>query len=182
MGELWRLLLEDRDTQLQCAYISGCAVALLAMFFRPSWRRRRAIPLEAPDVETPAIAQETALTTKSQSLNWHRWAEQPGPGALLHLLVFAGTALAALIGWRIPAEIERLYGDGAGFGLIFPNVTMPALGRFAQVLGAFTFAVVALRLLRFLIPTMALAVALCLAILAIQYIVGWQVGFGPLVR
>ena len=109
-------------------------------------------------------------------------AEQPGPGAILRLLVFAGTAVAALIGWRIPAEIERLYGDGAGFGLIFPNVTMPPLGRFAQVLGALTFALIALRLLRFLIPIMALALVLGLSILAIQYVVGWQVGVAPMLR
>ena len=88
----------------------------------------------------------------------------------MHLLVFGGTATAALIGWRIPAEIERLYGDGAGFGLIFPNVTMPMLGRAAQVIGALTFALIALRLLRLIVPLMSILLILLGVVLAIEYV------------
>lgn len=171
----------DFDSRLQAGYIAACLLALL-ICLRP-WRafKRKDKPAAQGD---DANVVEAAKQGSQRSLRHHAvqlsdksraWMEGPGPGAVLHLLVFVGTATAALIGWRIPAEIERLYGDGAGFGLIFPNVTMPTIGRLAQVIGALTFAVVTLRFLRFLIPLIAILSAIVLTILAVQYVVGTRV-------
>ena len=96
--------------------------------------------------------------------------EGPGIGAIMHFLILAGMATAGLVGWRIPAEIERLYGDGAGFGLFFPNVTMPTIGKLAQVIGALTFALVALRLLRLIVPLMTFALGVTLLALSVEYV------------
>lgn len=178
MEELWADLLTDRDDQMQAGYIAACLVALLVAFGGPLWRavagRRRKDPANK---DKPAASTHALTEAGSHA---QTWIEGAGLGALLHLLVFAGTAMAALIGWRIPAEIERLYGDGAGFGLIFPNVTMPMIGRLAQVVGALTFALIALRLLRLMIPLMAVVAATLLAIFAFQYVAGMPVGLLPL--
>ena len=59
--------------------------------------------------------------------------DRPDLGAVVGLLVIGGTVIAMLIGWRIPAEIERIWGGGARFGIIFPSVDMTLIGRLAQV-------------------------------------------------
>ena len=177
MEELWADLLTDRDDQMQAGYIGACILALLLAYIAPVWQAaRRRKRLE--NKPKPLASTSTALVeagTHAQS-----WVEGAGFGALLHLLVFAGTALAALVGWRIPAEIERIYGDGAGFGLIFPNVTMPMIGRLAQVVGALTFALIALRLLKLMIPFMAVVAVGLLTLFAFQYVAGLPVGLLPL--
>ena len=80
-----------------------------------------------------------------------------------------------LIGWRIPAEIERIWGSGAGFGLIFPNVEMTTLGRLAQVVGVVCFGLIALRLLRILVLFAATGVAGVGGFAAFDYVLqlGW---------
>lgn len=164
----------DLDSRMQAAYIACCCLALV-LCLRP-WAlvRSRADAHAKPGNEIRIARSTHGFRHRAQEMGekGRAWMEGPGPGAVLHMLVFAGTATAALIGWRIPAEIERLYGDGAGFGLIFPNVTMPTIGRLAQVIGALAFAVVALRFLRLLIPVFAVLAAITLLILAIQYVAG----------
>lgn len=155
---------QDRDTQLQAAYIASCLLLLMVVLFVPKSRRGRD--------EVPVAGLNPAADKADRKLlpRVMRNLDGPGLGAILHLLVILGTATAALIGWRIPAEIERIYGDGAGFGLIFPNVTMPTIGKAAQVIGAATFALCALRLLRIIVPLIALVSIALVAVLAFEYV------------
>ena len=164
----------DFDSRLQSGYIAGCLLAIVVclrpwVFMRRKSKARASAKTDLRIARSTHGFRERAIEAGERG---RAWMEGPGPGAVLHLLVFGGTATAALIGWRIPAEIERLYGDGAGFGLIFPNVEMPTIGRLAQVIGAFSFAFVALRFLRLLIPFFAFGAAILLVILAAQYITG----------
>ena len=101
--------------------------------------------------------------------------ERPDLGAVLGLLVIGGTMIAMLIGWRVPAEVERIWGQGASFGLIFPNVDMTMLGRLAQVVGVVCFGLVALRLLRILVLFAAASLGGAGGIAALDYVfqLGW---------
>lgn len=96
--------------------------------------------------------------------------DRPDLGALLNLLVIVGTGLAMLVGWRVPAEIERIYGGGASFGLLFPHVEMTTLGRAAQVIGSVCLGLIALRLLRILVYFAAAALAGLGCLAAVEYV------------
>ncbi len=100
------------------------------------------------------------------------WFETNGFGTFFHILVLGGTLLLALIGWRIPAEIERIYGSGASFGLIFPKVEIGMLGRAAQVIGAFGLGFVALRAMRFFVPIITIIVLAILIAMSLGYVFG----------
>ena len=100
------------------------------------------------------------------------WFETNGFGTFFHILVLGGTLLLALIGWRIPAEIERIYGAGASFGLIFPKVEIGMVGRAAQVIGAFGLGFVALRAMRFFVPIITILVFAILIAMSVGYIFG----------
>ena len=178
LTEILEFLSGDFDSRLQAGYIAACLLAVALVLSPMPGRRRRQRRRAAREAALSSGQEHSTLRNRAAAISerGRAWMEGPGPGAILHLLVFVGTATAALIGWRIPAEIERLYGDGAGFGLIFPNVTMPTIGRLAQVVGALAFALVALRFLRFLIPLIALASIAIVAILAGQYIMGVPIG------
>lgn len=101
--------------------------------------------------------------------------ERPDIGAVVGLLVIGGTLIAMLIGWRIPAEIERVWGGGARFGLIFPNVEMTTAGRLAQVVGAVCFGLIALRLLRILVLFAAAGLCGGAGLAGVDYVLqlGW---------
>ena len=101
--------------------------------------------------------------------------DRPDLGAVVGLLVIGGTFLAMLIGWRIPAEVERVWGAGASFGLIFPDVEMTTLGRLAQVVGVVCFGLIALRLLRILVLFAAAGLAGAGGLAGIDYVLqlGW---------
>lgn len=101
-----------------------------------------------------------------------KWYESRGFGTFFHIFVLGGTLLLALIGWRIPAEIERIYGAGAKFGLIFPQVEMSTIGRAAQVLGAFGLGFSAMRLMRYIVPIFAFLLVAVLVLSAIAYVLG----------
>jgi hypothetical protein len=96
--------------------------------------------------------------------------DRPDLGALLNLLIIIGTGLAMLVGWRVPAEIERIYGGGASFGLLFPQVEMTTLGKGAQVIGTVCLGLVALRLLRLLVYFAAAALIGLGCLAAINYV------------
>lgn len=165
MQDIIAFLSNDRDSQLQAGYIAACAFALFLVWVVP---RKR---MQGGEDHPVAGLDDRAHQSDRQLLPlFLRNLDGPGLGAILHMLVIVGTATAGLIGWRIPAEIERIYGDGAGFGLIFPNVTMPTLGKAAQVIGAFTFALIALRLLRLIVPLMSIILLVLVSILAVEYI------------
>lgn len=167
----------DVDSQLQLGYMAATLLAFWVICLRRARPGKRPNLVRNLDVETGLPAPVNPPKDKALQMNMRldRYLEGPGTGAVLHLLVILGTALAGLIGWRIPAEIERIYGDGAGFGLIFPNVEMPGTGRLAQVVGVVCFALIALRLLRLIIPMMAFVVLGGLAVLAADYVLdaGW---------
>ena len=103
------------------------------------------------------------------------WFETRGFGTFFHLLVLGGVLLMALIGWRIPSEIERLYGNGASFGLIFPKVEIGVLGRAAQVIGAFGLGYIALRSMRFIVPIFTIVVLAVLIMMSVGYVFGFEV-------
>ncbi len=154
-----------------------CAFLLLVVFYLPAHRRRqqrKMSTLRRKSVDFEPDPEEAKLPAR-----FIQAMRGPGSGAILHMLVFLGCATCALIGWRIPAEIERIYGDGAGFGLIFPNVDMPTVGRLAQVFGAATFAACSLRMLQLLVPVMFVVVLVVLGLAAFQYVTNVQI-FGVL--
>ncbi|MEM9140844.1 MAG: hypothetical protein AAGB15_13545 [Pseudomonadota bacterium] len=96
--------------------------------------------------------------------------DRPDLGAILNLLIILGTGLAMLIGWRVPAEIERIYGSGASFGILFPSVEMTTLGKAAQVVGLVCLGLIALRLLRLLVVFAAAGVTGLGGLAAFNYI------------
>ena len=144
---------------LHTGYIVGCLIALTLVYRLPvfdlrSFRRKAADEEEKPRPDM---------------------LERPDLGAILGFLIIGGTMLAMLVGWRIPAEVERIWGQGAGFGLIFPNVEMTMLGRLAQVVGVVCFGLIALRLLRLLVMFAAVGVGGAGGIAALDYVLqlGW---------
>ena len=96
--------------------------------------------------------------------------DRPDLGTILNLLVIVGTGLAVLVGWRVPAEIERIYGGGASFGILFPSVEMTTLGKGAQVVGAVCLGLIALRLLRVLVVFAAAGMAGVGGLAALNYV------------
>jgi len=170
MSEILSQIATEFDAQLQLAFIVFCAFLLLTVFYLPA--RRRRLQKKRSTLRRKSVEFEPDPMDEKLGARMMKAMHGPGSGAMLHLLVILGTATCALIGWRIPAEIERIYGDGAGFGLIFPNVTMPTIGKLAQVIGAATFGACSLRMLQLLVPLMFVLVLVLLALLAVQYVTG----------
>lgn len=170
MTEILTQIASEFDAQLQVAYIVFCAFLLVVVFYLPARRRRKQRKMST--LRRKSIDFEPDPEEEKLSARFIKAMHGPGSGAILHMLVFLGCATCALIGWRIPAEIERIYGDGAGFGLIFPNVDMPTIGRLAQVIGAATFGACSLRMLQLLVPVMFVVVLALLLLLSFQYVTG----------
>lgn len=170
MSEILNQIISEFDAQLQLAYIVFCLFLLIIVFYLPA--RRRRLQKKMSTLRRKSIEFEPDPEDAKMSARMIKAMHGPGSGAILHLMVILGAATCALIGWRIPAEIERIYGDGAGFGLIFPNVTMPTIGKLAQVVGAATFGACSLRMLRLLVPLMTVLVIVGLALAAVQYVSG----------
>ena len=98
--------------------------------------------------------------------------DRPDLAALFTLLTVVALSLAAYIGWRIPAEIERLFGARILQPGLIPGVEMSQMGRVAQVAGAIALGLIALRALRpFIVLAGAAAVAF-IGLLAVGYVVG----------
>lgn len=144
---------------LHTGYIVVCLIALALVYRLPvlDLRSLRGSPADQED------------TSRADML------ERPDLGAVLGFLIIGGVMLAMLVGWRIPAEVERIWGQGAGFGLIFPNVEMTMPGRLAQVVGVICFGLVALRLLRILVMFAAVGIGGAGGIAAFDYVLqlGW---------
>ncbi len=171
MTEILNQIMTQFDLQLQVAFIAICAFMLLFVFYLPLrqfQRQRKMSTLRRKSIEFEPVPPGQHLTSRFLSAMQSR----PGASAILVLLVLLGTAICALIGWRIPQEIERIFGDGGTFSLIFSDSEVPALGRLAQVIGAATFGACALRTLRFLVPVMILALVTLLVVLSVQYVTG----------
>ena len=145
---------------LHGAFMAGCVVALALVYVVPWFDLRslkrmalKRMRKEGDDSQMPADLLDRADL-----------------GALLNLLIIVGTGLAMLVGWRVPAEIERIYGSGASFGLLFPSVEMTTLGKGAQVVGAICLGLVALRLLRILVVFAAAGMAGVSGVAALNYV------------
>jgi len=90
--------------------------------------------------------------------------ERPDRGLLILLIGIIALAASAYLGWRLPAEIQRILDGGAVLAL-GSDIASGPLARAAQVVGACSFMLIALRMMRlsliftFAITMMALAVA-----------------------
>ena len=149
---------------LQLGFIALCLVLLVVVYSVPF--------LDLRSLRRMAMRRRAAAEQSGQGAGWHApdLLDRPDLGALLNLLVIVGTGLAMLVGWRVPAEIERIYGAGASFGLLFPHVEMTTLGRGAQVIGAVCLGLVALRLLRILVYFAAAALIGVGCLAAVEYV------------
>ncbi len=95
------------------------------------------------------------------------------PDRALIIIGFGAIALvvAAYIGWRLPAEIQRVM-EGGSVQIFAPDIATGPLARGAQVVGAMCFLLIALRLMRLsLILTFAFSV-MALAIASYTYVFG----------
>ena len=115
---------------LHMAYIGGCLVLLVIVYAVPFFDLRSLRRMAAR-----RMSKAGADAVKERDGPVADLLDRPDLGAILNLLVIVGTGLAMLVGWRVPAEIERIYGGGASFGLLFPHVEMTTLGRGAPVIG-----------------------------------------------
>ncbi len=98
------------------------------------------------------------------------WFELRGLGTLFHILVLLGAMGLAWIGWRLPAEIESFAsGERGMLSDPFP-LTQLFIARVAQIFGAICYALIALRSMRYVVPIMAILIALFLGLLAYQYL------------
>lgn len=149
---------------LQTGFIALCVVALALVYTVPIFDLRSLRRVALRRMRGAGAAEERHARPAADLL------DRPDLGAILNLLVIVGTALAMLVGWRVPAEIERIYGGGASFGLLFPHVEMTTLGRAAQVIGTVCLGLIALRLLRILVYFAAVALIGIGCVAALDYI------------
>lgn len=90
--------------------------------------------------------------------------ERPDRGLLILLFGAAALVISAYLGWRLPAEIQRFM-EGNDVLAIGSDIASGPLARAAQVVGACSFLLIALRLMRlsliftFAITMMGLAIA-----------------------
>jgi hypothetical protein len=152
---------------LHLAFIAGCLLLLVLVYTVPIFDLRSLRRMAARRL---AKAGADAEKDRARERPVADLLDRPDLGAILNLLVIVGTGLAMLVGWRVPAEIERIYGGGASFGLLFPQVEMTTLGKGAQVIGAVCLGLVALRLLRLLVYFAAAALVGLGCVLAIDYV------------
>lgn len=90
--------------------------------------------------------------------------------SLAHIVALVSMALLVVTGWRIPMEVMRMMGGEAEFGLLAPQVDLGPIGRAAQVVGAISFALCAMRLIRMLVPIVGILVMLGLCVAAFDYV------------
>ena len=150
---------------LHMAFIAGCLALLVVVHAVPVFDLRSLRRMAAR-----RMSKAGAEAGKGREGPVADLLDRPDLGAILNLLVIVGTGLAMLVGWRVPAEIERIYGGGASFGLLFPHVEMTTLGKGAQVIGTVCLGLVALRLLRILVYFAAAAVIGLGCVLAVNYV------------
>ena len=149
--------LEVSAPVLHLAFMVGCVLLLIVVYTVP-WFDLRSLKRMARRKMQEALSDDDAAGGVAQA-EVNDPLDRPDLGAILNLLVIIGTGLAILVGWRVPAEIERIYGGGASFGILFPSVEMTTLGKGAQVIGAACLGLVALRLLRLLVVFAAAGMA-----------------------
>ncbi len=137
------------ESQLQWGYIVITAVLLGLIWF---------------------LGRNRLADDSDNLINILDWFELRGLGTLFHILVLMGALGLAWIGWRLPAEIESFAsGNRAMLSEAFP-LTDVFIARFAQVFGAICYALIALRSMRYVVPIMAILIALTLGLFAYQYL------------
>ena len=147
--------IEISAPMLHPAFMVACVLLLIVVYTVP-WFDLRSLRRMARRKLRENLSDDDAAGGVAQPADP---LDRPDLGAILNLLVIVGTGLAILVGWRVPAEIERIYGGGASFGILFPSVEMTTLGKGAQVIGAACLGLVALRLLRLLVVFAAAGMA-----------------------
>lgn len=152
---------------LHLAFIAGCLALLVLVYTVPIFDLR-----SLRRMASRRMAKAGSDADKGRDGPVADLLDRPDLGAILNLLVIVGTGLAMLVGWRVPAEIERIYGGGASFGLLFPHVEMTTVGKGAQVIGAVCLGLVALRLLRLLVYFAAAALVGLGCVAAVDYVFG----------
>ncbi len=151
---------------LHLAFMLGCVLLLVVIYTVP-WFDLRSLRQMARRRMQRALSDDDAAGGVPLAADP---LDRPDLGAILNLLVIVGTGLAILVGWRVPAEIERIYGGGASFGILFPSVEMTTLGKGAQVVGAVCLGLIALRLLRLLVVFAAAGMAGVGGLAALNYV------------
>ena len=97
--------------------------------------------------------------------------ERPDRGLLILAFGMIALVAATYIGWRLPAEIQRVMAGGT-IEVFASDVATGPLARGAQVVGATCFLLISLRLMRFsLILTFAFSI-MALAVAAYTYVFG----------
>lgn len=97
--------------------------------------------------------------------------ERPDRGVLILFFGIVSLLISAYFGWRLPAEIQRFM-DAGEFLIPGSDIADGPLARAAQVVGAFSFSLIAMRLMRLsLIFTFAITM-LALTIAAYTYVFG----------
>lgn len=152
---------------LHLVFMATCVVLLIVVYAVPWFDLRSLRRLAARRIRKSSIDEDKVEGSDGIVADVF---DRPDLGAILNLLVILGTGLAMLIGWRVPAEIERIYGAGASFGLLFPSVEMTTLGKGAQVVGATCLGLIALRLLRLLVVFAAVGMAGVTGVAAMNYV------------
>ena len=151
---------------LHLIFMVVCVLLLVVVYTIP-WFDLRSLRQMARRRMQRALSDDDAAGGVAQAADP---LDRPDLGAILNLLVIVGTGLAILVGWRVPAEIERIYGGGASFGILFPSVEMTTLGKGAQVVGAVCLGLIALRLLRLLVVFAAAGMAGAGGLAALNYV------------
>jgi len=97
--------------------------------------------------------------------------ERPDRGLIIFAFGTLAIFIAAYLGWRLPADIQRFMA-GDGFRILGSDIAIGPLARAGQVIGATCFVLVALRMMR-LSLILAFAVTLmALAFAAYTYVFG----------
>lgn len=152
---------------LHIAFMGACILGLVIVYTVPFFDLRS---LKRMAMRRIAKAGADEMKSADQTGIVGDMLDRPDLGAILNLLIIIGTGLAMLVGWRVPAEIERIYGSGASFGILFPSVEMTTLGKAAQVVGLVCLGLIALRLLRLLVLFAAAGVAGVGGLAAFNYV------------
>lgn len=96
--------------------------------------------------------------------------ERPDRAIIMLTFGILGVAFLAYLGWRLPQEIQRIAEGQSSFRLFTAVVNLDSLGRGAQVVGAVSFGLIALRLMRFSMMLAFVVTMLALAFAAYGYV------------
>jgi hypothetical protein len=155
---------------LHLAYIGGCIGFVLILYLTTEIQKRRVIARQRRGHGNPIYRLNANAPLQSQMDVSSEVVTVPGIDAFMTLFVLVVTGVFMYLGWRIPMEYAGSAKGSALFTLKFDIETLSELGRGAQVVGAVCFGLAAVRLLRWLIPALALVLMFLFGAAAIEYI------------